>query len=136
MVFVVAVFVDAEGGMRPSRLGEVFDRGRYYARSLDEHDITPPQATFEKLLVCGRRCAVRMAISRQERRQSIAKGLQHVVDSRSDLALARHGWLSRFSSASRHALRVRSPASNLNGSLLAGGQSGHIQESLSAQEGG
>src|SRR5271155_1240202 len=88
MVFVAAVFVDAEGGMRPSRLGEVFDRGRYYARSLDEHDITPPQAAFEKLLVCRRRCAVRMAISRQERRQSIAKGLQHVVDSRSDLALA------------------------------------------------
>ena len=74
-----------------------------------------------------------MAISRQERRQSIAKGLQHVVDSRTDLAL--HA-LSHISSASRHAFRLRSPASNLNGSLLAGGHSGHTQESLSAQEGG
>ena len=35
-----------------------------------------------------------------------------------------------------YTLRLRSPASNLNGSLLAGGQSGHIQELLSAQEGG
>ena len=136
MVFVAAVFVDAEGGMRPSRLSEVFDSSRDYARSLDEHHIPPPQATFEKLLVCRRRCTMRMAISRQESRQSIAKGLQHVVDSGSELALARHGWLWSFSNASRHALRVRSPASNLNGSLLAGGQSGHIQESLSAQEGG
>ena len=96
MVFVAEMFVDAEGGMRPGRLSEVFDRGRDYARSLDEQDIPPPQAAFEKLLVCGRRCTVRMAIFRQECRQSIAKSLQHVVDSGSELALARHGWLWRF----------------------------------------
>ena len=74
-----------------------------------------------------------MAVSRQERRQSIPKGLQHVVDSSNRFGA--HA-LSHISSASRHAFRLRSPASNLNGSLLAGGHSGHTQESLSAQEGG